>query len=238
MLLLFSGAANQVSAQFNNCADVTGPQAVCVGAPNQTYILTSCYADVTGDYSPVLTNFGTNATIVSFVQNGPTMATYVINPGTLPGNYEVSFSTTTNASIVVSSGGRATAEASKTTAVDKTPTPILDVVQPTCILSTGTITVTSPTLNQTFSLDGADFAAYPAGGYQGLAPGEHCVRAQSLALTGCISAQACVRINAQPPTPGAPTLGKVDPTCTVATGCVTITSSTAGMTFSIDGGSY
>ncbi|MEO7263428.1 MAG: hypothetical protein ABIW38_00885 [Ferruginibacter sp.] len=238
MLFLFTGAASQVSAQFNNCADVSGPQAVCVGAPNQTYILTSCYADVTGDYSPVLTNFGTNATIVSFAQNSPTMATYVINPGTQPGNYEVSFSTTTNASIVISSGGNATAVAAKTTAVDKTPTPILGVVQPTCTVSTGTITVTSPTANQTFSLDGGPFATYPAGGYQGLTAGQHCVRAQSLAPTGCISTQACVTINAQPATPSAPTLAAVQPTCTVATGTVTITSATAGLTFSVNGAAF
>lgn len=36
----------------------------------------------------------------------------------------------------------------------------------------------------------------------------------------------------------APTLGKVDPTCTVSTGKVTVTSSTTGFTFSLDGGAF
>jgi hypothetical protein len=35
-----------------------------------------------------------------------------------------------------------------------------------------------------------------------------------------------------------PTLGKVDPTCTVSTGKVTVTSSTTGLTFSLDGGAF
>lgn len=35
-----------------------------------------------------------------------------------------------------------------------------------------------------------------------------------------------------------PTLGQVDPTCTVSTGKVTITSSTTGLTFSLDGGAF
>ncbi|HZI52801.1 MAG TPA: hypothetical protein VFD56_03825, partial [Chitinophagaceae bacterium] len=94
--------------------------------------------------------------------------------------------------------------------------------------------------------------AYPAGGWCGLAPGEHCVRAKSaegvgaksaegLRATsgdGCISDQTCITIPSQPTKPAAPTLDKVDPTCTVATGCVTVTSSTTGLTFSIDGGGF
>ncbi len=35
-----------------------------------------------------------------------------------------------------------------------------------------------------------------------------------------------------------PTLGKVDPTCTVSTGKVTVTSATTGFTFSLDGGAF
>jgi hypothetical protein len=35
-----------------------------------------------------------------------------------------------------------------------------------------------------------------------------------------------------------PTLGKVDPTCTTATGCVTVTSATTGHQFSIDDGAF
>ena len=41
-----------------------------------------------------------------------------------------------------------------------------------------------------------------------------------------------------PATPAAPTLNAVDPTCTVATGTITVTSATAGLTFSLDGGAF
>ena len=37
LLFFFTGAANQVAAQFSNCADVMGPDAVCAGVQNQTY---------------------------------------------------------------------------------------------------------------------------------------------------------------------------------------------------------
>lgn len=50
-----------------------------------------------------------------------------------------------------------------------------------------------------------------------------CGTAQSITITG-------------PVVP--PTLAKVDPTCTVSTGCVSVTSSTTGFTFSLDGGAF
>ena len=221
LLFFFTGTANQVSAQFSNCADVMGPNAVCVGAQNQTYELTSCYADVNGNYISLLTNNGTNATVVSFTQNSSISATVVINPGIQPGNYTLSFSTTTNTPVVISSGGNPTATGSKTTAVNKIPTPILGVIQPTCILGTGTITVTSPTAFQTFSLDGANFTSYPAGGYVGIAPGEHCLIAMSTSSLMCSSSQACITINAQPATPSAPVAG---PNARCGTGTVSLTA--------------
>jgi hypothetical protein len=115
--------------------------------------------------------------------------------------------------------------------------PTLGKTDPTCTVATGCVTVTSSTAGLTFSIDGGAFAAYPAGGWCGLAAGStHKVRAQN--ASGCISPEAEITLAAQPPTPMAPTLGKTDPTCTVATGCVTVTSSTAGLTFSIDGGAF
>src|SRR6202021_853866 len=107
---------------------------------------------------------------------------------------------------------------------------------PTCTVATGTITVTSATAGLTFSLDGAAFAAYPAGGYTGVASGPHTLTAQSAA--GCTSPAANITIAPQPATPTAPTFTQVDPTCTVATGTITVTSATAGLTFSLDGAAF
>ena len=96
-----------------------------------------------------------------------------------------------------------------------TPTaPTFTQVDPTCTVATGTITVTSATAGFTFSLDAGPFAAYPAGGYTGVASGPHTLTAQNAA--GCTSPAANITIAPQPATPTAPTFTQVDPTCTVA----------------------
>ncbi len=118
------------------------------------------------------------------------------------------------------------------------PTPsttIINIVQPTCTVATGTISITSSTTGLTFSLDGGAYAAYPSGGYV-VAAGAHTLTAQN--SNSCISGVTNIIVNAQPATPSAPTINIVQPTCTVATGTITITSSTTGLTFSLDGGAY
>jgi hypothetical protein len=91
------------------------------------------------------------------------------------------------------------------TAAPATPAaPTLNVTQPTCAVATGTITITSPTAGLTFSVNGGAYAAYPAGGYTGLAAGPYTITAQNAA--GCISADANATVNAAPATPAAPTL--------------------------------
>ncbi len=115
-------------------------------------------------------------------------------------------------------------------------TPTFTQVDPTCTVATGTITVTSATAGLTFSLDGAAYAAYPAGGYTGVASGPHTLTAQNAA--GCTSPAANITIAPQPATPTAPTFTQVDPTCTVATGTITVTSATAGFLYSLDGAAY
>ena len=114
--------------------------------------------------------------------------------------------------------------------------PTTNVTQPTCVVATGTITVTSGTAGLTFSLDGGPFAAYPAGGYTGVTTGAHTLTAQNAA--GCTSPVTNITVNAQPASPTAPTINTTQPTCAVATGTVTVTSGTAGLTFSLDGGAY
>jgi hypothetical protein len=109
-------------------------------------------------------------------------------------------------------------------------------VDPTCTLATGTVTVSSTKTNLLFSIDNGTFAAYPTGGWSGLSSGQHCVRVKN--ADGCISNPGCITIGGAPATPSAPTLDKVDPTCTVATGTITVTSTTSGLQFSLDNGSF
>ncbi|MEJ7677388.1 MAG: hypothetical protein WKG06_05840 [Segetibacter sp.] len=117
-----------------------------------------------------------------------------------------------------------------------TPTlPTATVTQPTCTVATGVITVTSPTTGLTFSLNStnpADFTNTTV--FSNLAPGTYTIRAMNAA--GCISAGLAVTINAQPAAPAAPTTDVTQPTCTVATGAITVISGTAGLTFTLSNG--
>ncbi len=120
-------------------------------------------------------------------------------------------------------------------AVPPIPTAPFTQVDPTCTVNTGAITLT-PTAGFLYSLDGAAYAAYPAGGYTGLVAGStHTVSAQNAA--GCNSTNSTATIGAVPPTPTAPVLAQVDPTCTVNTGTITLTP-TAGFLYSLDGAAY
>src|SRR5204863_380952 len=113
--------------------------------------------------------------------------------------------------------------------------PVTQIVDPTCTVATGTITITSATAGLTFSFDGGAFGPYPAGGYINILPGPHTITVDN--GSGCATV-IDVPVAAAPAAPTAPTLNVVDPTCAVATGTITITSAIAGLTFSIDGGAY
>ena len=139
--------------------------------------------------------------------------------------------TAQNAAGCISPAANATVAAAPATPA----APTLNVVDPTCTVATGTITITSATAGLTFSLDGAPYAAYPAGGYT-VASGPHTITAQNAA--GCISPDANATVAAHQLHRLLQHLTVVDPTCTVATGTITITSATAGLTFSLDGGAY
>lgn len=110
--------------------------------------------------------------------------------------------------------------------------PIVNIVQPSCTVSTGLVTITSTTTGLLFSLDANTFAPYPATGYN-VNSGTHTLSAQNSA--GCISIVLSFTVNTQPPVLLAPAINIVQPTCTVVTGLVTITSNTTGQIFSIDG---
>ena len=115
-------------------------------------------------------------------------------------------------------------------------TPTVNLVQPTCAVATGTITVTAPLgTGLTYSIDGINFQASAV--FNNVAPGNYNVTVVNAA--GCSSAATPVTINTQPLTPAAPTVNVTQPNCTVATGTITITAPLgAGLTYSIDGITY
>jgi len=147
-----------------------------------------------------------------------------------PGTYTV---TARNSAECVSSGDIVTilAQPSAPPALQTTLT------QPTCSIATGTITVTSPTgSGMTYSIDGSTYTN-TSGVFNSVSPGTYTVTARSSA--GCVSSGSIVTITDQPSAPSAPQTTLTQPTCSVATGTITVTSPTgSGMTYSIDGSTY
>ena len=110
------------------------------------------------------------------------------------------------------------------------------VVQPLCAVSTGTITITSPTgTGMSYSIDGTDYSN-PTGIFSLLQPGKYTVTSRN--SDGCISLGTIVTINNQPP---ALALTKAEVTtpivCNGGTATVTLSASggTAPLTYTLNG---
>jgi gliding motility-associated-like protein len=114
--------------------------------------------------------------------------------------------------------------------------PIASVIQADCNISTGTITVSSPTTSLHFSIDGVDYTN-TSGIFSGLLPKDYFVTARN--LDGCTSdSSGIMTVIPQPEIPDVPTVILTQPDCSNPTGTITITSATNGLLFSIDGLNY
>ncbi|MCX6258691.1 MAG: ice-binding family protein, partial [Bacteroidia bacterium] len=114
--------------------------------------------------------------------------------------------------------------------------PTLALTQPTCIVSSGTIVVTTPLgAGMTYSIGGAYQSSAT---FNTVAPGTYTVYAEN--ADGYFSAGTPVTINAAPAVPATPTASAtLQPTCSAPTGTITITAPTgADITYSIDGSTY
>ncbi len=136
--------------------------------------------------------------------------------------------------LTVQDAGGCSSSASITvnTAPSAPPTPTATVVDPTCTVATGTITVTAPLGAQyTYSIDGVNFQA--STDFNNVSPNTYTLTVQDAG--GC-SSSASITVNPAPSAPAVPTATVVDPTCTVATGTITVTAPLgAQYTYSIDG---
>ena len=116
--------------------------------------------------------------------------------------------------------------------------PTVVVTDATCAVATGTITVTAPVPGTGigYSIDGTDYTN-TTGIFTGLVPGNYNVTVNN---GSCISLGTAVTVNAAPAAPVAPVVSVTNPTCTVPTGTITVTSPVpaAGITYSIDGINY
>jgi hypothetical protein len=110
--------------------------------------------------------------------------------------------------------------------------PSITVVQPTCTVATGSITVTLPSSGVTYSFDnGATYQA--AATLSGLAVNTYSIITKNTG-TGCVSVATSTTINPQPATPAAPTTTVAQPVCGATTGTITVTAPTTGVTYSFD----
>lgn len=114
--------------------------------------------------------------------------------------------------------------------------PVVTSMQPNCMSSIGSITITSPvgsTLK--YSIDsGSTYTTNTS--FPNLVSGTYYILVKDTA--GCTSQPTVVTINPAPVTPAAPTVSTVQPTCTSSTGTVSVTSPAAGLTYSIDSINY
>src|SRR4029453_19174190 len=98
----------------------------------------------------------------------------------------------------------------------------LTVTQPTCTVTTGTITVTAPLgAGFEYSLDGGAYQASAT--FNTVAAGAHSVTVRSASDNTCVSTAANTTLNAATP-PAQPTLAVTQPTCTVTTGTINVTA--------------
>lgn len=230
-----NGTDYQASNVFDNLAPgtypVTAQIAGCISTPTSITIdpqpATPAAPTIT-TVQPTCTETTGSITITA-----PTGATYSINgtdyqasnvfdnlaSGTYPVTAQIAGCTSTPISITIDPQPATPAA------------PTVTIVQPNCTEATGSITITAP-IGATYSINGTDYQASNA--FDNLAPGTYPVTAQ---IAGCISTPTSITIDPQPAAPPAPTITTVQPTCTEATGSITITAPT-GATYSINGTDY
>lgn len=169
---------------------------------------------------------------------------WTINPGAIPGN---TATTTINGlatgtyNFTVTIGG-CTSAASANVAINSQPaTPAAPaagtITQPTCAISTGSVVLNNLPPGNWVINPGAITGSTTTTAITGLASGTYNFTVTNAA--GCTSsASADIVISNVTGAPPAPVVSVTQPTCTVATGIITVTSITTGFTFSLDGGTY
>jgi gliding motility-associated-like protein len=115
--------------------------------------------------------------------------------------------------------------------------PVFNLTQPSCSVSTGSVTITNPTGNNIeYSLNGGTYQT--AATFSSLTPGNYSVIVRNSA-TNCVSPAATFAINAAPSAPQSPTFNITQPTCTTPSGSVIITNPTGNnLEYSLNGGTY
>ncbi|TRX38956.1 gliding motility-associated C-terminal domain-containing protein, partial [Flavobacterium restrictum] len=153
--------------------------------------------------------------------------------GLTPNSYTLYVRNLTDATCVTQS-----ALAVKINAVPNAPTaPVAaTVVQPTCGLPSGTITIAAQS-GVEYSLDGVAYVSDNT--FLGLAPNNYTLYVRNIADATCVTQSAlAVKINAVPNAPTAPVAATImQPTCGLPSGSITIAAQ-SGVEYSLDGVTY
>jgi hypothetical protein len=210
-----------VADNASNSQTQTGSATVTVNAlPTiTTQAITPICGALTADLNTGITSDTTGLTIAYYSNAG--LTTTVANPVSASGTYYIKVITSTNctasAAVVVN-------------AFKPVPgTPTISVTQPTCSTATATVSVTSTLTGLTFSNDGTTYTN-TTGVFTVAAGSSYSITAKN--SDGCISAAVTGTVNAQPVTPATPLVNITQPTCSTATGTITVTS-TGASTFAL-----
>ena len=170
--------------------------------------------------------------------------TYAINGG----KYQTSsvFKNLQGGKYLVTASNKTCPSPADTVTIDPTKVipspPALSLVQPTCTVATGAITVTSPISSSdsgqnalAYSINGSNYQ--PATEFEGVAPGSYDVTVKN--SDGCVSSSTAAIIHVQPKPPGRPKVSVTQPTCTTGSGTITISAAdTMSLSYSINGSTY
>ena len=170
---------------------------------------------------------------VEYSVNGTGYQSSNVFSGLAPGSYTLYVRNTADNTCVTSS--------TSSTTINAIPTPpaaptSASVVQPTCSIPSGSITITTQS-GVTYSLSGTLYQA--SNTFSNLAPGSYTLYVRNIADNTCVnSSTSTTTINAIPTSPAAATAASVvQPTCGTPSGSITITPQ-SGAVYSLNGTTY
>ncbi|REC79208.1 hypothetical protein DRF60_07935 [Chryseobacterium elymi] len=168
-----------------------------------------------------LWNFGDGANVLTSTQNNPVVAFSTV------GNHYAELSADYGNSLISS------LKIDNYVQTSQIDAPVVSATQPNCSVSSGSITVTSPLSGVTYSFDNGNTFQI-SNTISGLSSGNYQVKVKN--QQGTVSQATNVTINSAPAVPMIPVITITQPTCTVSTGGITVTSPALGMEYSFDGG--
>jgi predicted esterase len=229
-----SGVFSTVAA--GNYQVMAENSAGCVSSPSPATVLTQPTTPVTPGLTVTQPTCAIATGTIAVTSPIDTLS-YTINNGSYqPGGSFAGLTAGTYAVTAQNSAGCVSAPFTSVIAMQPVtpPAPALTVLQPTCAVGTGTISVASPVDSFTYSISNVN---YPSGSsFAGLVTGPYTVTARN--SEGCISPATAATILAPLAAPGAPAVTVTQPSCTVATGTISVSGGGDSLSYSLNNGGW